>query len=91
MTTIKDREIFETFLKHFHRPDADGRPLADRELRFIKLNQLSQLIDLELATRNSRSVLRRLHSRLSRLRTQREREALLRGESGWKVNHKENL
>ncbi len=88
MNTIRDREIF---LRDFHRPDAEGRPLADRTLRFIELNQLSQLIDLEQATRKSPSVLRRLHSRLSRLRMQREREALLRGDQRWWVNHKENL
>ncbi len=86
MNTLRDREIF---LKDFHRPDAEGRPLADRVLRFIELTQLSQLIDLEQATRNSPSVLRRLHSRLSRLRTQRERDALMRGDPRWWVNHQE--
>ncbi len=82
--TIRDRELF---LKHFHQPDDTGRPLADRVLRFIELKQLYLLIDLEQLGRNSPSVLRRLHSRVARLRTQRERASLLAGNREWRVNY----
>jgi hypothetical protein len=74
------------FLNNFFKMDSDKRSLADRELKNLSMPEVSKLITMEVqGQRKSKSVLRRLHQRFTRLRAEAEAEKLAQNRTNWRL------